>query len=309
MEFGDPQLGERLRLGLRNLYIVPTRFGWFWLTGLLLLQVVGIQLQSNGPLLLSFLMLGLFLLALHLTHFNLQGMELASGDPQPGHAGSPLAYPLQLHCPGRCEGLRLRFGREPLGPVLALAAGEHHLNVPWTPSRRGLQRPGILRLQTTAPLGLFICWCRWEPTAPQLVYPARRPGPVLILHQSRAGDNGAPPLQDRQEGSDEWRDLLPHRPEDGSSRVAWKLVAQGRGRYAKRFSDPSDRTPLLAPDPAVPLERALEHLSERICRLQAQGDSYGLVLGAERIPAGRGLAQRNRAMAALARHRADPTVP
>ena len=98
MDFVRPQQGERLRLGLRNLYIVPTRFGWFWLAGLLLLQLVGIQLQSNGPLLLSFLMLGLFLLALHLTHFNLQGLELSVGEPQPGFAGTPLAYPLRLRC-------------------------------------------------------------------------------------------------------------------------------------------------------------------------------------------------------------------
>ena len=309
MEFGKPQVGERLRLGLRNLYIVPTRFGWFWLAGLLLLQVVAIQMQSNGPLLLSFLMLGMFLLALHLTHFNLQGLELTAADPQPGHAQTPLAYPLRLRCPGRCEGLRWRFGLEPLGPVLTLTPGEHRLSVPWTPERRGLQRPGILRLQTTAPLGLFICWSRWEPTVPQLVYPARRAGPVLVLHQSRDGDNSAPPLQDLQEGSDEWRDLLPHRPEDGSSRLAWKLVAQGRGRYAKRFSDPSDQTPLLAPDPALPLERALEHLSEQICRLHARGDSYGLVLGGERIPCGRGLAQRQRSLAALARCPGQPARP
>ena len=309
MEFGKPQVGERLRLGLRNLYIVPTRFGWLWLAGLLLLQVVGIQMQSNGPLLLSFLMLGLVLLALHLTHFNLQGLQLASGDPQPGHAGSPLAYPLRLHCPGRCEGLRLRFGQEPLGPVLVLAAGEHRLNVPWTPRRRGLQRPGILRLQTTAPLGLFICWSRWEPTVPQLVVPARQPGPVRLLHQASEGEPSAPTRVEPQAGSDEWRDLSPHRPEDGSSRVAWKLLAQGRGRYAKRFSDPSEPSPLLAPDPTVPFERALEHLSEQICRLHSRGASYGLVLGGERIPPGRGLAQRQRALALLARCPGDPTKP
>jgi uncharacterized protein (DUF58 family) len=309
MEFGKPQVGPRLRLGLRNLYIVPTRYGWCWLAGLLLLQVVGIQMQSNGPLLLSFLMLGLFLVALHLTHFNLLGLELAAGEPQPGHARSALAYPLRLHCPGRCEGLRLRFGQDPLGPVLTLTAGHHGLSVPWTPSRRGLQQPGRLRLQTTAPLGLFVCWSRWEPTVPQLVYPARESGPVLILHQASDGENSAPPLEDHQAGSDEWRDISPHRPEDGSSRVAWKLVAQGRGRYAKRFSDPGDRTPLLAPDPAVPFEQALEHLSEQICRLHGRGGSYGLVLHGSQIPPGRGQAQRPRTLAALARCPATPVAP
>lgn len=301
MDFVRPQQGERLRLGLRNLYIVPTRFGWLWLAVLLLLQIVAIQLGSNGPLLLSDLMLGLFLLALHLTHFNLQGVELAVADPLPGFAGAELTYPLQLRCPARSEGLRLRFaGSQPLHlPVLQ--RGEHRLPVPWSPPCRGLQTPGILRIATTAPLGLFICWSRWQPPVPQLVYPARREGPVRVLPESaeRPRSEQADPAQ-ASPGSDHWWDLQPHRPEDGVSRLAWKLVAQGRGHHAKVFRAPADQLPLLAPDPAVPFEQALEHLSARICRLHAQGRAYGLVLPGERIPAGQGLAQRERALAALA---------
>lgn len=301
MDFARPQQGERLRLGLRNLYIVPTRFGWLWLAGLLLLQVVGIQLQSNGPLLLSFLMLGLFLLALHLTHFNLQGLELAVGEPQPGFAGALLAYPLRLRCPSRCEGLRLGFDAgPPLGPQ-GFERGDHALSLLWRPQARGLQQPGCLRLQTTAPLGLFICWTRWRPAVPQLVWPAPVPGPVRLLEQGRPP---SAPLQAsggvRQDGSDDWRDLQPHRPEDGASRLAWKLLAQGRGRYAKRFADPAERQPLLALDPSVPLERGLEHLSERICRLHGRGLAYGLVLGEQQLPPGRGHAQRDLALTALA---------
>lgn len=301
MDFVRPQQGERLRLGLRNLYIVPTRFGWSWLAGLLLLQVVGIQLQSNGPLLLSFLMLGLFLLALHLTHFNLQGLELAVAAPQPGFAGTPLAYPLLLRCQSRCEGLQLGFDSGSFAAPQVFERGDHALAVPWRPQARGLQLPGCLRLQTTAPLGLFVCWTRWRPAAAQLVWPAPVAGPVRLLEQPRPP---AAPLQasagERPEGSEDWRDLQPHRPEDGASRLAWKLLAQGRGRYAKRFADPSEREPLLALDPAVPFERGLEHLSERICRLHARGLAYGLVLGEQRIPPGRGPAQRQRALTALA---------
>jgi uncharacterized protein (DUF58 family) len=301
MDFVKPQQGERLRLGLRNLYIVPTRFGWFWLAGLLLLQLVGIQLQSNGPLLLSYLMLGLFLLALHLTHFNLQGLELVVGDPRPGFAGTTLTYPLRLRCRSRCEGLRLAFETGPPLALRALDPGEHLQAVPWSPLARGLHQPGCLRLQTTAPLGLFVCWTRWQPPVPQLVYPARVAGPVRLL--SEAVESPAPAAAaavDRLDGSDDWRDLQPHRPEDGASRLVWKVLAQGRGRYAKRFADPAQREPVLGPDPAVPHERALEHLSERICRLHARGIAYGLVLPDGRIPPGRGPAQRDRALAALA---------
>jgi uncharacterized protein (DUF58 family) len=297
----QPQQGLELRLGLGNLYIVPSRFGWIWLAGLLLLQVVGIQMQANGPLLLSHLMLALFLLALHLTHLNLQGLMLAVADPQPGYAAGPLIYPLRLRNRSRCEGLWLGFAGEPLQSPGPLPPGEHLLPLAWTPSGRGLQRPGCLRLQTTAPLGLFICWSRWRPAVAQLVYPARIAGPVRLLNGADMPASGSGGDSEHQEGSEEWRDLSPHRPEDGVSRLAWKLLARGRGRYAKRFSDPAEPSPpLLAPDPVLPLERGLEHLCECICRLHGQGRAYGLLLPDQRIPVGSGPAQRQRALAALA---------
>jgi uncharacterized protein (DUF58 family) len=327
MEFVRPQQGEAVRFGLRNLYILPTRFGWHWLGASLVLQLVGIQLQRNGSLLLSFLLLGLFLLTLHLTHLNLQGLELRCGNPQAGFAGAPLAYPLVLRCPGRCEGLRLQLGAPPprshpgkkqlrqqaTGPALVLTPGEHRLTVPWTPQRRGLQRPGCLRLQTTAPLGLFVCWSRWEPAVPQLVWPARRAGGVQLLPRGAEPENrpGATSpatataistaiATSRHEGSEDWQDLRPHRVEDAPGRLAWKLLAAGRGHHAKHFAAPPQAELLLAPDPGVPFERALEHLSERIWRLHARGESYGLALPRVQLAAGRGTAHRDRCLAALA---------
>ena len=292
-----------LRLGLRNLYILPSRFGWLWLAGAALLQVVGIQLQRNGPLLLSFLLLGLFLLALHLTHFNLQGLVLDCGTPEPGFAGSTLHYPIRLQVPGRCEGLRLRLGDGPLELARSFGPGEHQLALTWRAAARGRQRPGVVRLQTSAPLGLFLCWSRWRPPVEQLVWPAPVTGPVRRLPRGerpreRDGAAGAP--DPRREGSDDWQDLRPHRAEDPPGRLAWALVAQGRGRQVKVFADPGADEVMLAPDPSVPHERALEHLSERIRRLHGQGARYGLALPERLIPAATGTAQRDRCLAALA---------
>jgi uncharacterized protein (DUF58 family) len=302
MEFGRPLQGAQVRLGLRTLYIVPTRFGWLWLAASAGLQVLAIQMQRNGPLLLSFLMLGLFLLTLHLTHLNLQGLELACGTPPPGFAGAPLAYPLQLRTRSRCEGLQLGFeGSGGLAPARSLDPGLHALGAPWQPERRGWQRPGCLRLQTTAPLGLFVCWSRWRPTEPQLIYPARRAGPVQPLRIDGEREEGRQRQGLRREGGDDWHDLRPHRPEDPPSRLAWSLLAQGRGSFSKRFASPGEPPSLLAPDPSVPHEQALEHLSERIWRLHGQGAAYGLaVAGAAPIPPGHGTAHRDRCLAALA---------
>ncbi|MFM7394038.1 MAG: hypothetical protein ACKO22_06675 [Cyanobium sp.] len=292
-----------LRLGLRNLYILPTRFGWLWLAAAALLQVVGIQLQRNGPLLVSFLMLGLFLLALHLTHFNLQGLVLGCGVPEPGFAGTTLHYPISLQVPGRCEGLRLRLGDGPLEPARNFSAGEHRITLAWSAPARGRHRPGVVRLQTSAPLGLFQCWSRWRPPVAQLVWPAPVPGPVRRLPQGELPperDAAAGAQDPRREGSDDWQDLRPHRAEDPPGRLAWALLAQGRGKQVKVFADPGAHAMLLAPDPSLPRERALEHLSDRIRRLHGQGARYGLALPERLIPPATGTAQRDRCLAALA---------
>lgn len=300
MNFGTTQQGEPLKLGMRNLYILPTRFGLLWLAGIGLLQVVAIQLESNGPLLLSFLMLGLFLLTLHLTHFNLEGLELRSGEPAAGFAGDTLAYPLRLRCRGRCEGLRLRLGPGEPDVARSLAPGEHLLSLPWIAPERGRVRPGTLRLLTTAPLGLFVCWSRWAPPVPQLVIPAPRSGPVGRAPAPAEPEEGARTSSRGESGGDLWHDLQPHRPEDGAGRLAWKLLAQGRGAHAKRFVAPLAEAPLLTPAAGIPLERALEHLSAAILRLHGEGTSYGLVLGPSTIPPGQGPGHRDRCLKALA---------
>ena len=299
MNLGRAQQGEPLRLGMRNLYIVPSRFGFLWLGGLLLLQVVAIQLQSNGPLLLSFLMLGLFLLTLHLTHFNLQGLELRCGEPLPAFVGQAAAYPLEIRCPERCEGLRLRLGNEAPDAARSLPAGTHRLNVAWTPTRRGRQRPGRLRLFTSAPLGLFVCWSRWDPPRPQLILPAPHRGPVGRRDAAESPE-AAPGGGFSREGGDSWQDLRPHRPEDGPGRLAWKLLAQGRGAHTKRFGDPLAQAPLLTAAAGIPMERALEHLCAAILRLHADGEAYGLALGDAVVPPGRGRPQRDRCLEMLA---------
>jgi uncharacterized protein (DUF58 family) len=102
------------------------------------------------------------------------------------------------------------------------------------------------------------------------------------------------------EGSDQWRDLRPHRPGDSGSRTAWKLLARGRGRHVKTFRDRSSTAFLLAPDESVPFEQALEHLCAHICRLEARKVPYGLVLAGQSLPVGSGGPHRDRCLAALA---------
>jgi len=227
-------------------------------------------------------------------------LELQALPPPGGFADQSLAYPLL--CRSRCprDAIQLSVAGTP-SPPQQLTAGETVLTLPWQPQRRGLQPPGRLRIQTTAPLGLFVCWTLWDPPVRQPVYAARRPGPVASL--SAATGPNAPAhaaTTSTTAGSSHWHDLRPHRPEDGLARLAWKSLAQGRGRQTKTFADEQLAPPLLAAAPAVHWEQALEHLSAEIWRRWRAGEPYGLVLGGTELAPATGAEHRDRCLLALA---------
>ena len=293
--------GERLRLSLGNLYILPSGFGGLWLLGTAVLYLLGINSSSNGPLLLAFLCTGLFLLSLFLTQFNLQGLELAIADPAPGFAGELLAYPIQLRSRSECHLLRLGFHGQPLLLQPLVPSGISLAQPLWRPSQRGLQQPGRLKLYSKAPLGLFVCWSYWQPPQPQLIYPAAVPGPVierwLPLQEQHAASQGAM----EADGSDDFRELTPHRPEEGLQRVAWKQLARGRGWLAKRFEAEATSQLQLSADPQLPLDTALEHLCARVLELSQRNEPFGLLLpDGRRLPHGQGRAHTEAALRALA---------
>jgi uncharacterized protein (DUF58 family) len=293
--------GPQLRLSLRNLYILPSGFGGLWMLGTAVLYLLGINSSSNGPLLLAFLCTGLFLLSLFLTQFNLQGLELAIAEPMPGFAGELIAYPIELRSRSERHLLRLAFRGQPLLLHALVPSGISLVAPQWRPARRGLQQPGRLKLYSKAPIGLFVCWSTWHPPQPQLIYPAAVSGPVVerwlpLLEQQLTASTG---LDAR--GSEDFRELSPHRPEEGLQRVAWKQLARGRGWLAKRFEAEAASQLQLSADPQLPREAALEHLCARVLELGRLNQPFALLLpDGRQIAHGQGRGHTEDALRALA---------
>ena len=286
--------GLELRLHRRNLYILPTAFGAAWLLLVAIIYLLGIQSRSNGPVLLALLMLALLLLGPFLTHRNLEGLELRCLEPGPGYADTPLQIQLATRSAVPRTAVRLRW----LGPGQSQLP-QNLQQLLWQPPGRGIHLPGRLLIHTTAPLGLFRCWSYWQPPLQLSIAPARRPGPVQELHRASGHPQGQ--QVSASSGSDNFEELSPLRPEEGLQRVAWKTLARGQGWYGKRFSGEQPSELWLAPAPGLPLELALEHLCERLCRGLASGERVGLVLpGNVEIAPGEGQRHRYACLEALA---------
>ncbi len=270
----------QLVLGHRNLYILPSSFGGLWLLSCIVLYLIGINGGSNSPVLLAFLMAGLLLISLFLTHFNLQGLKLEVLPQRLGFADQDQVYAIKTISKTWRPSIKWRW-LQPGAPEQQLQhirPGHQRLELLWHTHQRGLHLPGRLLIHTTAPLGLFRCWCYWEPPEPIWVAPARQRGPVQLF---ASDNNKAAQLNsatNKRSGSELFEELRPWRPEEGLQRVDWKARARGRGWVAKRFSDIGSSELWIGPAQQLPFEIALEHLCDRLCQETAAGNAVGLRL-------------------------------
>ena len=287
--FKPSQPCAELRLGHRSLYIIPSRFGALWIAAAGLLLLVAIQTGSNSTLLLAFLMLGLMLLAMFLTHDTLQGLTLRCDQPAPAFAGEPAHYSLQLDSAAARPRCSLRVQGHAVVVCDRIAAGRTTLSLPWEAENRSWQLPPPVQIETIAPLGLFICWGRWQPQQPQLIWPRRRSGPVAETQPPRSID-----------GLEEWQDLRPVREGERPALVDWASAARGRPLQAKVFNDPEEPEVILAPAPGVALDAAREHLADRIWHLHHGGACYGLQFQGLTLAPSKGLRHRDACLEALA---------
>ena len=82
--------------------------------------------------------------------------------------------------------------------------------------------------------------------------------------------------------------------------VDWTGVARGRPLQAKVFTDPCNQEWMLELAPGIPLDRAVEHLAQRVMQLHQQGVRYGLHLRGKTLGPDLGLRHRNACLEALA---------
>jgi len=164
-------------------------------------------------------------------------------------------------------------------------------------------RPGPLRIFTRFPLGLFHAWSNVELDAKALAYPkpdgSRLPLPSMEPRSGTGVESGI--------GEDDFLGLRPYRPGDSPRQIAWKAVARERGVPVKVFSGLAEVEMWLDWDlmPGMETEARLSRLTRWVLAAEAAGLHYGLRLPGLTLPPGRGAAQREECLRALALHGLD----
>jgi len=306
---------DTLTLTQRNVYILPTRAGWMLGLTLLLLLVGSINYQLNLGYLLTFLIAGCAVVALHVCHGNLRGLSLHLSPPAPVHVGQAVTLEVRLSSERR----RTRYGvglrvtdtggtaqgwDHQLAWTDVPAQGSTTVQIAWAPPSRGWHPLPTLTTLTRFPLGTVQAWNVWRPAARVLVYPAPEAHPPpLPPGEARADAAGL--AQSAPAG--DFDGVRAYRRGDSLKTVVWKKAAQsfaaGRNDLVSRDASAAQRHQLwldLSQTGTTGLEARLSRLTAWVLMAERLGLDYGLRLPGLDIAPDQGTTHQSRCLQALA---------
>ncbi len=299
-QLARPQQPESLPVVLvrRRIYILPTRFGAFFLLLLLVMGVGALNYNNNPALLLALLLAGAAQASLLAAHLQLSGLRVVAVDAEPVAAGQPLRLRAHLRAaPGReRRGLRVAHGGLATTCSLTDGAGEAELALPT--SRRGWFELDRLCISTTQPLGLARAWAWVWPADPLLVYPApEASGPPL------PEGRGAQARARLHPAGDDVHHLRAYRRGDARRAIAWKPSARRDSLLVREYEQPQGADVVLdwRALSALGHEDRIRRLARWVDLAEREVRRYRLELpGQPVLGPGRGAAHRHACLRALA---------
>lgn len=289
-------------LGSRQVYILPTAWGWLFGVLLVALLVAASNYGNNLVFALTFLLAGVGHAGLLLTWRNLAGLQLAIRTPEPVFAGDNAEFPVMVSndMNRSREGLVIGFKDQPEAPFRVESEEHNGLNVPVTTRTRGVMRPGRITVETRYPLSLFRAWSLLEPHGELMVYPQPLHGYPLPAPAPSDGNEGLSSVR----GEEDFAGIRAYQTGDSLHRISWKSSARTGQLQSKEFDRPSDgMTRLDWQDvPAADTEQKLSILTAWVLELAARGESWGLRLPGVELPPASGTLHREQCLAALAEY-------
>jgi len=293
---------DRIALNQRNVYILPTRAGLLLGATLLVLLVTSINYQLNLGYLLTFLLAGCALVAMHVAHATLRGLTMHLIAPDACHSGATAQFFINLQNDRKRPRYGLSLAVQDLGHWVdtdVAAQASASVQLAFTPPKRGLHRLPTLTAQTLFPLGTFRVWTLWRPAAQVLVYPAPEAHPPpLPASSAQISNRQSPGLHQAGEPDG----LRAYRRGDSLKTIVWKKAAK-TGELVSR--DQTALQPhLLWLEPQHTglgqLEAQLSRLCAWVLMAEQAGLRYGLRLSGQEIAPASGPAHQQRCLQALA---------
>lgn len=274
------------KLSNRNIFILPTRFGFAYLFFDVLLFLLGTNYQNNIILLLSYLLASLFITVMMHSFYNFSQLTFSSKANQTCFAKQVINFPITITGHKTHFDINVKFC-EPFHFVkevkLAQCSTETiEVLLPWYAKQRGVYALGRVKVFSEYSLGLFITWSLLDFSHQAIVYPQPKRltdnQQFLTSFDDSDTDNGV--YMQTLAGGDDYCELKNYVLGESQARIAWKQLARGQGKFSKNYQAQQGSLLWLkfSNMPSSGVEEKLQSLCFLILEYSKNKQSFGLLI-------------------------------
>lgn len=285
----------------RHIYVMPTRFGFWFGILLAVITIGGLNFNNNMTLMLGFILAAVAQLTTLLAYRNLVGIRVNAILVNPVFAEESANFKVLLKNPEDRNRFTIRAeSPEAVDCVDIERQNSQQLSLPQLTVRRGWMGMNPFRIANRYPLGMFRAWSVIIPDAQCLVYPKPALSPPPLPKTGR-GEFGA---THRGEG-DHFHGLREFRPGDPLRRIAWRTSARHQKLYSRIMESPSEEACELnwylmgGGD----TEEKLSILTAWVLRAERMSIPYSLEMPGAGLPADLGETHKQACLEILALHK------
>lgn len=300
-----------------RIYILPTRFGLIFITGALVMILIGSAYQNNLVNMLAFFMLSLVFVCMILTHVNLKYVRVQAIDADGGFSGGEFLVTTVVANDAKVSRANLEAQ---IRKTKAKQVYENHhtlapsgtikLRASYQAAKRGVYQIKGARLSSVYPLGLFEAWAWFHHVSCDYhIYPEPRGERVW---PENTMSEGIDVVHQGVLGGDDFHGHRKFNPGDSQHAIDWKAHARGRPLLIKEFTEGAPGAIVFTWNslPNLDVEARLSQLALWVEIAKQNKMIFALQLPNEKIPPGQGLQHAVRCLRALARyHESLPPSP
>jgi len=271
---------DKLKLGFKNLYIFPSKFGFYWFFSCIYIFILGTNLNNNFAILISYFLLSIFFINLFLTHFSLHGLILKSIKQDVNFADQFVYYSIKIYS-NRDRGkvhLRCISVRNTIYSTKKINSGDNFFKINLGKKIRGEYSPGHIYGYSDYPMSLFNCWFYWIPDEKFLVAPAKVKGEVKTSSKRIKSNDMPHMIQFDNFSTTNIKGVRKYVTGEKLSTIDWKKYSKNRKLYSREYENYKPNHIWIELKENIPLEKALEHICEKIYLEYKKDNIYGLKL-------------------------------
>ncbi len=299
-------------LSRRNIFIMPTRFGFAYLFFVFLLFILGTNYQNNIIMLLSYLLASLFITVMMHSFYNFSNLSFKSIPIQTGFAKQIIIFPIKITAKKKHFDLTFSFfnkvnntnNHDNKVHITQCESGVTKIELPCYCDKRGVHILGRVKILSEYSLGLFVTWTQLDFGHKAIVFPKPKEMHTNYRQSFNVAEGESTKLNEllMLAGSDDFSELKSHLPGESLSRIAWKQVAKGQGKYSKQYQSQKSNVLwlMLADMPSSELETQLQLLTFLIIEYSRTNQIFGMKLNSHSIEPASGQTHQLKCLTALA---------